>query len=502
MEDYRTIILQRLEEQAAKNKQICDFFNSYAKLAEGVNKSKNVIPSTISITTDEGTLKEIAEVKEEINSLYRQKCQNDQTLIEANRKLMTYESELSQVKESIDELTVKHSELCAKYAKLEVYLQKLRHDNTVVNDERLAMMVTSNSLNDKKKELEVERIALMSKIRELNDKRMDMMQEQERIEIEKNDLAMQELIGQAAADTSLDEKVKAALNETPTDFGIIDGLIGDVLPQRQCEIMATPEGEVNDVRWLHGDVFATGGSDRAVTVWRVEPTGTCAKKCTLFGCNAAVTQLDYDRDRRQVLASSNDRNIRLWNADTTRLISTLSGHEDKASCCKFYQTNNVVSGSYDRMIKIWDLQNPRCIRSYFPGSIVLDVVGKIDMNPTMFISGHCDKKIRFWDGRAKEHVKDVTMDARVTSLSVLANGLEMLVSTRDDLLSLLDLRTFRTLHFYRSSNGSVFIWNKDSTRLEKKLFISADRSILSVSWNPTGSGILAASKQQTVAYWK
>lgn len=70
-------------------------------------------------------------------------------------------------------------------------------------------------------------------------------------------------------------------------------------------------------------------------------------------------------------------------------------------------------------------------------------------SPSLFASGHFDKKLRFYDGRSTDPVRTVDMGGRITSLDVTMSGCELLVSTRDDTISLIDLRTFQTVHCYR-----------------------------------------------------
>ena len=43
-------------------------------------------------------------------------------------------------------------------------------------------------------------------------------------------------------------------------------------------------------------------------------------RCSLSGANQAVTRLDYDKDKRVLLGSSNDNMCRLWNVDNQRLL--------------------------------------------------------------------------------------------------------------------------------------------------------------------------------------
>ncbi|KHJ87390.1 WD domain, G-beta repeat protein [Oesophagostomum dentatum] len=174
-------------------------------------------------------------------------------------------------------------------------------------------------------------------------------------------------------------------------------------------------------------------------------------------------------------------------------MSSFMGHTDKVSSARFLSPNQVVSGSNDRLIKIWDMRSQRCVRSVFPGSTILDVVG-IDRAAATFVSGHFDRKLRFWDSRNQEPVHIIELAGKVTSLYMSSDGIHVLCSTRDDTLSLMDVRKYQTVHIFSaeqyrtssdlsrcvlspgmeycaagSSDGSVFVWNIQSTKLEKVL---------------------------------
>lgn len=58
-----------------------------------------------------------------------------------------------------------------------------------------------------------------------------------------------------------------------------------------------------------------------------------------------------------------------------RLRHTLTGHSGKVLSAKFMGDNNkVVSASYDRTIKIWDLRSKSCVSTKFAGSSCNDIV--------------------------------------------------------------------------------------------------------------------------------
>uniref|UniRef100_A0A1I7TIF7 WD_REPEATS_REGION domain-containing protein n=1 Tax=Caenorhabditis tropicalis TaxID=1561998 RepID=A0A1I7TIF7_9PELO len=526
MSDYRKLIIERLEDVKTRNKQVASVYNNYSKLAEALIKKQKYGAPRSGVSLEEN--EELVKTKAEMADLYRSKCQNDQRLINANHAIIEYEKKTNALIAEKSKLeAVKHN-LAGKYARTEVELQRLKSDNELMNDERIATNATVTMMTQQIQEMENDRIHFLNKIRELNATRIDMMNAEVALEEQRRHSRVQDMITSAINDVSdKDLKLEAMLKKMPETNANGDLLLGDSLPSRSEFNFECDEGEVNDVLWLDGETFATGGSDRKIKIWKTDGHGGQTRIDVLAGSNAAFTRIDYERDRKHLIASSNDKNVRLWNLDTSRLMSTLSGHADQVTCVKFYQSHSAVSGSADRVIKIWDLQNQRCSRSLFPASKILDVATNMGGSPSLFATGHFDKKLRFYDGRSSDPVKTVEMGGRITSLDVTMSGCELLVSTRDDTITLMDLRSFQTVHCYSaenyrtssdssrvilssgneyvaagSSNGCVFIWNRNTTKLEKRLSSSSENPIFSLSWNPTGYGLLSSSKQKVVTLWK
>lgn len=105
-----------------------------------------------------------------------------------------------------------------------------------------------------------------------------------------------------------------------------------------------------------------------------------------------------------------------------RLQHTLTGHSGKVLSARFLLDNaRIVSGSYDRTLKLWDLRSKVCtygcwagsgsrprseltarcltcagMKTVFAGSSCNDIV----CTEQCVMSGHFDKKVRFWDIRS------------------------------------------------------------------------------------------------------
>nr|CAD7264068.1 unnamed protein product [Timema shepardi] len=105
-------------------------------------------------------------------------------------------------------------------------------------------------------------------------------------------------------------------------------------------------------------------------------------------------------------------------ADKIVLQHTLTGHSNKVMAAKFLgEPTKVVTGSYDRTLKIWDLRSRACINTKFAGSSCNDLVTS-DGSGSTIISGHFDKTIRFWDMRADSHINEISLQGKVTSLDL------------------------------------------------------------------------------------
>ncbi len=61
-----------------------------------------------------------------------------------------------------------------------------------------------------------------------------------------------------------------------------------------------------------------------------------------------------------ILGCSEDFACRVWSLTDQRLRHTLTGHGAKVFCAKFITSSLIASGSQDRTLKLWDLQNRQC----------------------------------------------------------------------------------------------------------------------------------------------
>ncbi|KYQ53121.1 Autophagy-related protein 16-1 [Trachymyrmex zeteki] len=213
-----------------------------------------------------------------------------------------------------------------------------------------------------------------------------------------------------------------------------------------------------------------------------------------YRTNANVLPFDASGDETPTESSTTSLNAlgqRCTAFDFNYRQHTLTGHCAKVMAAKFLgEPSKVVTGSYDRTLKIWDLRSKACIETKFAGSSCNDLVTSDGAGSTI-ISGHFDQRIRFWDTRAESSSNDILLEGKVTSLDLSRDANYLLSCVRDDTVKLIDLRMKKIVGSFSadgfkvgfdwtravfspdgqyiavgSADGSVFIWSIVTNAIE------------------------------------
>ncbi|XP_015197133.1 protein Atg16l2 isoform X2 [Lepisosteus oculatus] len=295
------------------------------------------------------------------------------------------------------------------------------------------------------------------------------------------------------------------------------------VPAKALHVLDAHELGINAVKFSSSSkLLATGGTDRVIKVWDIK-AGRMHSRGTLGGSNEGITSIEFDPTGTKILAASYDNSALFWKLDDCVPKLTLTGHSRKVTAAKFKcSLRQVVTGSADRTVKIWDLHRPACIRTIDVSSYCSDVV----CSEYFIVSGHYDKKIRFWDSRASSCTQEVPAQGKVTSLDISLDHRQLLTCSRDESLQVMDLRMNNARMSFRadgfkcgsdstkaifspdgsyvtagSADGAVYIWNVNSGHLETCLSDMHCSSINAVSWSLSGEFVVSVDKSRRAVLW-
>ena len=466
-------------------------------------------------------------LQEELTMLHRRKGENAQQVIDLTATAKANEVTLNEKAAIILSLESHVANLKEEVQRLKNALQELEGTNQLLKDEYTTLQLALSSAETKLVQAQKENDKLVGQIIELKERDVARMnQENDLFFMHKQEMVKLQLADAAREAKSV--KVNEGLSQETIAVGLenLDSLIchSTRIPTKAFLKFDAHDSDVNAIKWSpHGLVVATAGADRRIKLWDISK-GTQECRGVLSGSNGAVMSVDFDAAGTLLLASSCDFASRVWTLEDMRLRHTLTGHSAKILSAKFMGENTkVCSGSHDRTLKVWDLRSRACIDTLFPGSSCNDLVC-LDQ---MIVSGHFDKKLRFYDVRSKTKLMhELSLNGKVTSVDLAKNGQSLLACTRDDSLNIIDLRsmkpvsTFHTDGFHvgcdwtravfspeseyvsvGSGDGTVYIWNVNDSTHVRKVLKEHESVVIAVAWQPAGNSMTSCDKTKQVVVW-
>ncbi len=103
-----------------------------------------------------------------------------------------------------------------------------------------------------------------------------------------------------------------------------------------------------------GRRIASGGSDKTVKLWEAE-SGRLLSSLTSH--ESSVSTVAWAPDGRRIASGGDDKTVKLWEAESGRLLSSLQGHESSIfSVAWAPDGRRIASASYDKTVRLWDAE--------------------------------------------------------------------------------------------------------------------------------------------------
>ena len=125
-----------------------------------------------------------------------------------------------------------------------------------------------------------------------------------------------------------------------------------------------------------------------------------------------------------VVSGSDDRTIKVWDTGRGLCLKTMAGHTGAVTCMQQLPDQKLVSGSWDKTIKVWDLRSGECLKTLSTGD---DELGYMCLLP----NGHVvaggfwytsESAAKIWDLDSGKCVRSLPEDMRVAYAQVLQTG--------------------------------------------------------------------------------
>ncbi|XP_077248407.1 transducin/WD40 repeat-like superfamily protein isoform X2 [Tasmannia lanceolata] len=147
----------------------------------------------------------------------------------------------------------------------------------------------------------------------------------------------------------------------------------------------------------HGHLILSAGMDSKVKIWDVFNSRKCMR--TYMGHSKAVRDISFSNDGTKFLSASYDKNIKCWDTETGKVISTfstgkipyvvkLNPDEDKQ--------NILLAGMSDKKIVQWDMNSGEITQEYDQHLGAVNTITFVDNN-RRFVTSSDDKSLRVWE---------------------------------------------------------------------------------------------------------
>ncbi|KAG0004609.1 hypothetical protein BGZ65_000060, partial [Modicella reniformis] len=108
------------------------------------------------------------------------------------------------------------------------------------------------------------------------------------------------------------------------------------------------------------DQLVSTSNDKSIRLWDVQ-TGDCQR--VLSGHSENVNSVSYSPRGDRVVSTSDDMKIRIWDVRTGNCCRTFTGHTGRVMSAAYSpKGHRIVSGSADNTIRLWDVESGDCCR--------------------------------------------------------------------------------------------------------------------------------------------
>ena len=235
-----------------------------------------------------------------------------------------------------------------------------------------------------------------------------------------------------------------------------------------------------------------------------------------------VASVAFSPDGSRIVSGSWDRTVKVWDASTGKELASFTEHSDLVKSVAFSPDGSrIAAGSKDKTVKVWDASTGKELASLTGHS---NEVTSVAFSPdgSRIASGSWDRTVKVWDAATGKELANFTgYSSGVTSVAFSPDGSRIVSGSWDETVKVWDASTGKELASLaghsdgvtsvafspdgsRIASGSedhtVKVWDA-STGKELASLTGHSDGVTSVAFSPDGSRIASGSEDHTVKVW-
>ncbi|PCD20317.1 hypothetical protein AU210_016184 [Fusarium oxysporum f. sp. radicis-cucumerinum] len=246
-----------------------------------------------------------------------------------------------------------------------------------------------------------------------------------------------------------------------------------------CLLILEGHGDfVNSVVFSHDSKkVASASDDKTIRIWNAD-TGECEQ--VLVGHNYSVSSVVFSHDSKKIASASWDKTVRIWNDEMGKCEQVLVGHSNYVNSVVFsHDSKKVASASDDKTIRIWNADTGECEQVLVGHSKGINSV-VFSHNSTKLASASNDETLRIWNAETGECERVLEGHSDWVRSGVFSHNSMKLASASND--------------------ETIRIWNAEVGKCERVLE-SHSSYINSVVFSHDSKKLVSASSDKMVRTW-
>mmetsp|Transcript_17363 Transcript_17363/g.43253 ORF Transcript_17363/g.43253 Transcript_17363/m.43253 type:complete len:308 (-) Transcript_17363:81-1004(-) len=148
---------------------------------------------------------------------------------------------------------------------------------------------------------------------------------------------------------------------------------------------------------------------------------------TFEGHKGAVWGADIDRPALRAVTASADYTVKVWDTLSGDMLHSLEHKRIVKGCAFSSESKNIVTGGFDKVVRIFDMDNLDADPSEFVGADGNIRCVRFLPGNELIVAGSSDGKVRMWDRRSGEVVNTADIGASVNAIELSYDGTTLCV---------------------------------------------------------------------------